>query len=65
MPLLWPFKIAISPAFENSDYLKQSIDLGVYGYVFKPVDSAKFTKFLPRLIGISICTNNECYALWP
>ncbi|MFZ4859222.1 MAG: response regulator [Desulfuromonadaceae bacterium] len=38
--------VIILSAFESSDYLKQSIDLGVCGYVFKPVDSAKFTKLL-------------------
>ena len=38
--------VIILSAFENSDYLKQSIDLGVDGYVFKPVDSAKFAKLL-------------------
>ena len=38
--------VIIMSAFEDSHYLKRSIDLGVSGYVVKPVELDKFTKLL-------------------
>ena len=38
--------VIILSAFDESDYLKRSIDLGVNGYVLKPVNIARFTESL-------------------
>ena len=38
----------ILSAFEESHLLKRSIDLGVYGYVFKPVDPDRLSELLLR-----------------
>ena len=38
--------VLVLSAFEEFEYLKQSIDLGVSGYVVKPVDPARFNEAL-------------------
>ena len=38
--------VIILSAFEEPEYLKRSIDLGVSGYVVKPVDVGRFTEVL-------------------
>jgi signal transduction histidine kinase len=40
--------IIILSAFEEPEYLKRSIDLGVYGYVNKPVNVSRFAELLLR-----------------
>jgi len=44
--------VIIISAFEESDYLKRSIDLGVSGYVIKPVNTARFTKELQKCASV-------------
>jgi diguanylate cyclase (GGDEF)-like protein/PAS domain S-box-containing protein len=38
--------VIIMSAFEEPEYLKRSIDLGVSGYTFKPVNVSRFTEVL-------------------
>lgn len=40
--------VIIQSAFEDSAYLKRSIDLGVDGYLFKPINAPRFAELLMK-----------------
>lgn len=44
--------VIIISAFEESDYLKRSIELGVSGYVVKPVNTARIIKELQKCTSV-------------